>query len=182
MATTNIPLRIIAGTKNPAKLTAIREVLALYPFLKHELIPLEVESSVPSQPIGLEQIQEGAQNRAHQARTQGLGDIGIGIESGLMKVNGILYDIGICVIDDGRKIHCGTTPAFVVPAAIASFIEQGNELSDACRLVGFTSEVKIGANQGLIHLLTNGRMNRSEFTKPAVLMAMCSLELPENYK
>ncbi len=58
---------------------------------------------------------------------------------------------------------------------------QGLDGSQAMKAAGLTQHEKIGEHEGLISILTKGRMNRTAFNKSAVKMALLHLENPELY-
>jgi non-canonical (house-cleaning) NTP pyrophosphatase len=40
-----------------------------------------------------------------------------------------------------------------------------------------TTNARIGYNQGIIGIMTKGRVTRMEYTKPAVLMALAGMDI-----
>ena len=50
------------------------------------------------------------------------------------------------------------------------------ELSDACFMSGITTNAKLGSAEGLIGILTEGRINRLEYTKQALVCCLIALE------
>jgi non-canonical (house-cleaning) NTP pyrophosphatase len=113
-------------------------------------------------------------------------DYGFGIEGGLIAIpqtkSGHM-EVGICAIYDGKQIHLGMTPGFEWPTkVIDGILNKGYDGSQAMREAGITAEEKIGANKGVINTLSNGRINRTEYNKQAVIAALIHLEHPEYYE
>jgi len=53
---------------------------------------------------------------------------------------------------------------------------KGMNMSDACLGAGLTTNPKLGASEGLIGILTHGRMDRLAYTTQAVTTALIHLE------
>jgi inosine/xanthosine triphosphatase len=178
-------MRIRIGSKNPTKITALKETIAAYDFLSGaEIIPLDAESGVSSQPKSMEETITGATNRAKNAFVNC--DYSVGIESGLMRVeqskSGYM-DFCACIIYDGKESHLGLSCAFEFPIEITRMIhEKGMDASEASFRTGLTKHRNIGSLEGAIGILTKGRVTRKEYTKQAIQMALIQLENPSFYK
>ncbi|WP_462323538.1 DUF84 family protein [Desulfoplanes sp.] len=173
-------MRIVLGSLNPVKLQATQEVLATIPcFSKASVTPAGVASMVSDQPIGLDETITGARNRAKGAFA--LGDIGIGLESGLVQVDMAptgYMNLTACVIVDSVSIYTGLGPAFELPITVTrAVVEQGMELDEAVRGSGLSEDPRIGYKQGIIGILTKGRVTRMEYTKPAIMMALAGMDV-----
>ncbi len=110
-------LKVRVGSLNRAKLEAVRRGLA--PFLERiEVEPLEAQSGVSAQPLGLEEILAGARARAQQSIAAGNCDLGAGIEDGLIVLEGSTtrhMNVGCCVLFDGEQEAIGLTAGFEYP-------------------------------------------------------------------
>ena len=53
--------------------------------------------------------------------------------------------------------------------------------SQAMRVAGLTHHEKIGEHEGFVGVFTKGRMNRTEYNKAAIMMALMHLENPEHF-
>ena len=74
------------------------------------------------------------------------------------------------------------SPAYEWPIAVADgILDKGLDGSQALKAAGLTTHDKIGAAEGGIFLLTNGRMNRTDLNRSAVMMALIQLEHPQQY-
>lgn len=173
---------IAVGTTNPIKIDAVKEKLKEYPSLCHvEIIPLSVSSEISEQPMSLEEIIQGAKNRAKNAyNLTNSCFVSIGIESGLFQAPGTTtgyLEACICSIYDGNEHHIGLSCGFEVPPQILRWvIEEKKDLSQACYSSGITNNEKLGSSEGLIGILTKGRIDRKEYTKQSIATALIKLE------
>lgn len=173
-------MRVHVGTTNKAKIAAVDEILKEYPHLSEATVSgVKTESGVSDQPKSLEETIRGAMNRAESAK--GDADYGIGIESGLMEVpftKGGFMDICACAIRDGDEFHIGLSSAWEFPdPAITDLIIKGNmNMSEAVNQAGLTTNAAIGAAEGAIGILTKGRVDRKEYSKQALRMALIHID------
>ncbi|MDD2487169.1 MAG: inosine/xanthosine triphosphatase [Candidatus Gracilibacteria bacterium] len=168
------------GTANKSKIQTIQELDGYYDWFKiNELNPIKVSSGVNEQPLTIEETLTGARNRAFAAYSHSKCDLGIGMESGLMKLEGSLTGYVACecsAVYDGERYYIGTGGGFEYPKiAIDRVMEYGEDLSEAYRNGGLTDEEKIGENDGAIGQLTVGRINRKDYQKRVVEYALTSL-------
>ena len=175
-------MKINVGTKNEAKLSAVKETIKLYNFLSNsEINGIEVKSNVSEQPKSLNEIVQGAMNRAKNSFTNC--NLNIGIEAGLIEVphtkSGFM-DIQVCCIYDGKNCHFGLSSAFEFPKKITELVLNTNlDASQAAHKLGLTDKIKIGNHEGIIGLLTKGRIARKDLIKQALMNALIHLENPE---
>jgi inosine/xanthosine triphosphatase len=178
-------MKIKIGSKNKAKVEALEEVLMDYDDLKNaEIISEEVESEVADQPKSLEETIRGAKNRARKIFEDC--EYSFGIESGLMEIpdsKDNFVDITVCVIYDGKKFSSGFSSCFECPKEISRLmLEEDLNMSEAALSAGLTKNPKIGSAEGLIGLLTKGRMTRKDYTKQAIVLALIQIENRELYQ
>jgi inosine/xanthosine triphosphatase len=177
-------MKIIVGSKNPAKINAVSETILDYDvFCGANVEGFSAESGVSEQPMSIEETVQGAINRAILAKKEG--DLGIGIESGLSKLT---YDgkerffcFCVAAVYDGTKTMVGKSTFFELPKKVSEYIKEGKTLNDATRLGGLTINEEIGKGQGIVGILTNGRVPRKDYTKQALTMALIQLEYSEHY-
>lgn len=178
-------MKINVGTKNGAKVEAVKEVLKDYEELKNaKIVAMEVDSEVSDQPKSLEETIKGAKNRARKVFEDC--DYSFGIESGLMKLSGFesrFVDITVCVIYDGEKFSPGFSSCFECPKEISRLmLEEDLNMSEAALKTGLTENPKLGSAEGLIGILTKGRMTRKDYTKQAIILALIQIENRELYQ
>ncbi len=174
-------ISIVVGTTNKAKIDAVAEILREYPHLKEASVTgMKTETGVSEQPKSLDETVRGAINRARAAFVGCT--YSFGIESGLMEVpqtkSGYM-DVCACAIYDGKETHLGLSSAweFHDPKIMDLVITDGMDLSQAANHAGLTNNPKIGSEEGVISLLTNGKLDRKEYTKQALRMALIHIDI-----
>lgn len=173
-------MRVVVGSTNEAKIGAVSDILKEYPHLAAASVEgVSVSSGVSNQPLTLEETVQGAMNRARAAFVDC--DLSIGIESGLMHVPNTksgYMDVSACAFYDGKEFHLGLSSAweFPNPEITKLIVEKGMDMSQAINHMGLTSNPKVGSAEGAIGILTKGRVDRKEYTKQALRMALIHLE------
>jgi inosine/xanthosine triphosphatase len=172
-------MKIFVGSKNQAKLLAVREIAKDYPALKGaKIIGSEIKSGVSDQPKSFRETVQGAKNRARGVFREG--ELAIGLESGLIKVPGSrngFMDVCVCVIYNGKTFSLGLSSGFECPPEMNRLImEEGMDMTQAANKIGLTKNPKLGSAEGLIGILTKGRVTRQEYTKQALIMALVQIE------
>ncbi len=161
---------IHVGTSNRVKLAAVRKAAtAIHP--KAVVTAQPVESGVAPQPISLGEIVRGARNRAERCR--GGAGFGVGIESGLFRLGGAMFNVTIATVTDGKRTAIGGSPFLEMPReAVEMVLKSEEELGEAlARLFGIRNPAK---DAGAIGVLTGGRVTRTKATELAVMMAFAS--------
>ncbi len=177
-------MKIIVGSANLNKVEAVKEALADYPeFVSAEVDYIAADSEVSNQPKTLAETIAGAKNRARNAFVDC--DYSVGLESGLFAVpdtkSGYM-DITICAIYDGNTYHLGGSSVFEYPKTMVDMVfEKGFEIDQAAKAAGVTSNDRVGRAEGMIGILSHGRLDRKGYTKQAVTTALVHLLNPEYY-
>jgi len=177
-------MKINIGSKNKAKIDALKELLKEYPdFIGAEVFSRDVNTGVSEQPKSLQETIEGAMQRAKNSFKDC--DFSVGLESGIMPVpytkTGYM-DTTACAIYDGKNFHLGLSSCFEYPPKILRYMFENNEnASNAFRELGFTDKPYIGHEEGIIGVLTKNRLDRKEYTKEAIRTAFIHLENKELY-
>ncbi|MCD6428662.1 MAG: inosine/xanthosine triphosphatase [Desulfurococcales archaeon] len=166
-------MKVCVGTRNPSKLKGVEKALRLfYDSVSVTCVP--VESGVPPQPIGIEQIFTGARNRALRALAGSNDcDLGVGVEAGIYAVSNTYYDVQVAAVADRNGVVTyGLSPSFPIPPKFANALLAG-EVPELEVIVDRTfGTSNIGEKGGLIKLLTKGRVLREDLTFYAVVMAL----------
>lgn len=152
-------VRLVAvGSTNPVKLCASRAVLGrVAPAAMIEGV--QVSSSVPDQPFGDEETIRGAIARARAARQALNGELGVGIEGGVVESpRGMRTCAWAAVVDRSGVESVGGSLAMPLPDAVADLVRQGLELGKAMDLV--TDERDTKRRQGAVGILTGGLVDR----------------------
>lgn len=177
-----MPFRqVIVGSTNPVKIAAVRAVLRrLNPNIQVEGIA--VASGVPDQPIGDEQTQTGARQRARAAlagSTQA--ELAVGLEGGVIALpDGRMRTCAWAVIvdRDGRE-GVGGSLSMPLPDRVAARIQAGEELGHAMDTEAQTVGTKHG--RGAVGILTAGLVDRQQAYEPMVAYALAPWLAAEFY-
>lgn len=173
-------MKITVASLNPQKVAAVAELIQEYPILAGASIEkVSVPSDVSEQPKSLEETIRGAINRAKSAYKKNPTEYSFGIESGVLNVpytkTGIM-DLCACAIYDGKEIHLGLSSAFEPPKEVVRLMSEGMNMSDATTAAGLSASKNVGSEEGLVGILTHGRLTRLSYTKQAVMTALIHLE------
>lgn len=182
--------RVHVGTSNPPKLEAVR--LALSPYAPHASVEgSPVASGVPEQPVGLSEITTGARNRARAALQLGSCDLAVGIEDGLVSLEGVdapALNIACVIVTDGSREGLGLSSAFAYPAACIGPALQHRAPIGALFDDFWRSHRGAGADapasvlsSGNVGKLSLGVLTRSEYARHAVTCALIPFLHPDLY-
>lgn len=185
---------VAVGTENAAKLRAVHAALASLAADSALLVlrGTRVESGVPEQPVGWEEIAAGARNRAHAALVAaGTAVLGIGIEDGLVELPSgsggriAVVNVGCAWVTDGEREGTGYSAGFAYPPRVAepAFAERrpigglfdahwSEHRSPATGRPAPEGAPESGRRGGNIGQLTQGRLDRSAYGAQAVLCAL----------
>ncbi len=163
-------MKVNVGSTNPVKVRATERALArLAPDREFDVEGVDVDPGVPEQPVGWDEVYEGASNRAKAALERGA-DLGVGIEAGLVEVGGRYLDVHVAVVTDGDSEGVGLSPGFEPPEDVGSEALRGRPVGD---VVSEKLGVRdIGRGAGLIGVLTRGAVLRDDLCELAVIMAL----------
>lgn len=186
-------LNIVLGSKSVHKREAVVAACSNLKFPVGAILEVAVDSRVNSQPVGMEETQQGAQNRAiyalrHMAPArQEQPDpkmIGIGIENGIIHVDGKLmqteegfYTIDLAVIavylPDNTWIF-GTSPGMMMPE---QYVKEAARSGYNRTTVGQIIAQHLGGDATDPHsTLTQGRITRQELLRIGVETALAQIK------
>ncbi|HEY4502382.1 MAG TPA: inosine/xanthosine triphosphatase [Candidatus Paceibacterota bacterium] len=173
-------MKILVGSVNQIKVEAVKEILQQYPQLKNATVDsIDVSSGVSDQPKTLEETIQGAMHRASSAFRNC--EYSIGLESGLMsvpKTKSGFMDVCVCAIFDGKEYHLGLSSAWEVPKQVMQhMLEEGLNMTQAAIKAGLSENENLGAAEGLVGLMTKGRLTRKAYTQEALRTALIHLEM-----
>ncbi len=178
---------VAVGSTNPVKVEPVRLVLARA-FPEARVVSVEVRSGVPEQPIGPEQMRQGARNRALGALKEVLAQApatdetrwGVGLEGGVDFEDEVAWLTGaVAVVTDGGRSSLAWSPRCPLPPRVAAELRAGGELGPLMdELTGIRdSKTKHGA----IGYLTNGLALRGLSWEIAFACALGPFLHPELY-
>lgn len=167
-------MNFVVGSLKRYKLQSTEQAVSLLlPHTVNQVIGADVESGVSSQPMSNEESIEGAMNRAAAAlvSSEGEFDIGIGIENGLVAIDGSWFATTwiVAMTADGQSSKAATLLR-PVPAKVMTLVEQGQELSEALR-TSYGAE----GEKGLIDLITRGVLHRQPVLSDGIITAISPL-------
>jgi inosine/xanthosine triphosphatase len=159
---------IAIGTKNPTKVNAVKAAFASH--LQGEFISLNVPSNVSAQPLTDNETMSGAINRAKNAIKEANGQIGVGLEGGVVKQE---YGYFLCnwgaIVDEHLQPIVAGGSRIVIPEEVGEQVFSGLELGDV--MDRYVEKHNVRQNEGAIGIFTNGCVDRTEmFTQLSKLL------------
>lgn len=171
-------MKILLGSKNPAKKKAVDIALAKLEIVDYSIISVDVPSNTNSKPVGYEIIR-GAENRNLVLKEYALEkeldyDYLCAIEGGYsIDENGLPFIVTYCVSEDkyGKK-STGKALGIRLSKIMFDYIKSGNSLNKAIEEILGNSNNK--QTLGIMGYLTNGLYNREYVDSEAVISAFVS--------
>ena len=161
---------VAAGTTNPAKLKPVYLVIAQV-FGVGKIQGLSVPSGVREQPIGEEETELGAINRAKAALAGVPGaSWGVGLEGGVRFGHHGCFLFGAVAVTDGQRLEVGRTAELRLPPDVAERIQAGEELGPI--MDGLTGVQNIKQKAGTVGFLTNGLLSRADVWQMGLTLAL----------
>lgn len=165
-------MKIAVASTNPVKLSATeagcRRVFGDQPLL---MLPIEVSSGVPDQPMSDAETRRGARQRAAAAEAAAPGaDFYFGLEGGIDDDGETLWAFAWIAARWPGGSGEARTAAFALPEEVATLVRRGVELGEADdRVFGHSGSKRKG---GAVGILTGGRLDRAGLYEPAVVLAL----------
>jgi len=171
-------LRLVAvGSKNPVKLAAAKAVLGRIT-REVRVEGVEVASTVRDQPFGDDETIRGALARARGARQAVGGELGIGIEGGVVDAAGTMRTCAwAAVVDAAGREGVGGSLAMPLPPSVAQLVRNGLELGHA--MDQLTGERGTKHRQGAVGILTAGLVDRQAAYEVILTYALARFLTPE---
>ncbi len=173
-------MQIVVGSKNPVKHAAVRQAFSLY-FDKITISSINVDSGIQPFPMTEAETLQGAINRAKQAyKKVPLADFSVGIEGGLFKFNNAFYIQAIVAVLKGNKMCVARSVAVEISHSIVDQINPSSDLSK--KIVDkLMRSNNLFQNEGIIGVLTQNRLLRTQVLRDAVICALPRFLLPQFY-
>ncbi|HEY0207583.1 inosine/xanthosine triphosphatase [Acerihabitans sp.] len=159
---------VVAATTNPAKINAILQAFNdTYGPDSCRVEGIDVDSGVPSQPMGDVETRSGARNRVMAARQVcPEADFWVGVEAGIEDNMTFAW----MVIENTHLRGESRSASLILPESILQGIIEGRELGhEMARLTGITDIKRQG---GAIGVFTAGKLTRSSVYYQALLLAL----------
>jgi inosine/xanthosine triphosphatase len=160
---------IAVGSRNNIKVAAIRAALdRLYADVVIQ--DVDVDSGVPAQPWGENEIMEGAINRAQHALEATDAELGVGLEAGVIRNNYGYFTNAWCAVCNRRgELSLGGGFNVELPPVVIRALEAGLDLGQALDKVPSVHHHSV---VGAIGVLTNNILDRRSAYEAIVLCAM----------
>ena len=166
-------MKVIVSSHNPVKIGAVKEAfLSRFPMDEIQLVPVNVKSDVPDQPMSDQVTRQGARNRVNNAKTKYPdADYWVGMEGGLDFFDGQLMAFAWMVIAGSEdRISETRSVTLPLPPRVQELVIGGLELGEANDLVFSTMNSKQGG--GAYGLLTDGLMTRESVYTQTLILAL----------
>lgn len=179
-------MKVVVGSLNPIKIEATRFVFKKF-FGEAEVYSVKVETSIPAQPVGIEQVIRGALERAYQALNSMDGsDYGVGLEAGLIPYPGTItgyLNHQICaLVDRELRVTFGSSMGFEFPSKVIESLKKG-EVEEAEEVMEeLTGIERIGEMIGAIGYLTKNSFKRLDLSIQAITSALIPRLNPNLYR
>lgn len=166
-------MKILIGTKNPAKIAGAEQAFLRY-FRDCEIEGIPVESNVGEQPVD-DEIYQGAKNRVDNLKKYAEqnnieADYFLGIETGITNKLGKWIIVNNAVIKDKNGFESwGTSPGFPVPD---KYVEDIINTDLGKVMDNIFNKKEIGKGEGGVGLLTHSEITRIDLTRGAFTMAL----------
>ncbi|SFH56404.1 inosine/xanthosine triphosphatase [Halorubrum aquaticum] len=163
-------MRVGVGSGNPVKRRAVERALGTNETESVESVA--VPSGVSEQPTGHAETVAGAENRAAAVLEAGGYDLGVGLEGGVARFEGVdgLFLVMWAAVDDGDRVGRGSGPSLRLPDGVADRVDAGGELGPIMDDVLDTTGV--ARRGGAAGALTNGGLDRTDALAAAVSGAL----------
>lgn len=144
---------ITVGSLNETKVQAVRSV---YPD-SFNVIGRNVEVMISEQPMSDQETRQGAIERAKAC--SGKDNIGIGLEGGIMVIEGTLYLCSWGALAEGSRIVTASGARLALPDSFYASLLEGRELKDV--MDSYTERSGVSHKEGAVGVFTNGLLSRT---------------------
>lgn len=163
-------MKIVIGSRNPAKIKAVSAV-----FPNMNIIPMDVDSNVSEQPFSDEETRIGAMNRAKNCHRRYPTALCIGLEGGIMHIN---QDIFVCnwgaLYTPDKKMITAGGARFSLPKEMIIPLKAGRELGEI--MDEYTEKENIRQREGAVGIFTNGHVDRQSMFEHIMILLKGQLE------
>lgn len=169
-------MKVMVGSKNPVKVGAVEEAFEKY-WPECNVVGVEVNSGVSSQPMSEEETINGAINRAKASL--GNNEYGVGLEGGVCTIQDKMFECAwACVARRDEVEGLAGGLYFELPAKIAERIRKGEELGP---IMEELMRYDVKRTKGAIGVFTKGQLDRKSAYVQIVLSALIKFVSPEWY-
>lgn len=170
-------MKIVIGTTSELKIRALKKALGKLN-IDCDVISVKTESGVSNQPFGYEETTKGAKNRTVEAFKKQDSDIALGVESGLIEIEGNYFDIACVYAKTLDGISISYSCGYFVPNWIVDEIKKENtELGYITQRLSGGDPEKDG-----IKYFSGDKIKREELLSQAIEVALIKILNKEKYK
>ena len=171
---------VIVGSISPVKINATRQAFQAY-FDNVEVKGIHVSSGIKPFPTTEEETFQGAANRAKAVSKRDQADYYVGLEGGLQTLKGYTIVKQIAVILHEDQIGVGVSSGYNAPE---SLIKQLDMTTDESRKIldKHFGKTEILSKEGIIGVLTNGKLTRTKISRDAIMCALTRFINPKYYE
>jgi inosine/xanthosine triphosphatase len=171
---------IVLGSNSPVKINATRQAFETY-FDYVEVKGISVPSGIKPFPTSEEETFQGAVNRAKAVSEMEPADYFVGLEGGLQTLNGYTIVKQIAIVLHDEKTGVGVSSGYTAPETL---INQLDMTTDESRKIldRYFGQTEILSKEGIIGVLTNGKLNRTSISRDAVICALTGFINPQYYR
>jgi len=166
--------KIIVGSKNPVKINAVKESFQrVFPKITFETEGIAAPSKVAEQPVGDSETLLGARNRAlFCKKSVPSAHYWVGVEGGVdHEIDGMTVFDWLSILAKNSELEGkAKTGTFYLPKIIEKLVSEGIELGEADDKVFEKRNSKQGS--GSVGILTHGLINRTQYYKEALILAL----------
>lgn len=160
-------MRIAVGSKNPAKINAVKRVCEE---MQVEVIGIDVPSGVSDQPFSDLETLKGAVERAKNAKMGTQADVGIGLEGGVYEQGDQLFVCNWGALHwEGGTLTAGGA-RLPLPEEVAVKLRAGMELGPI--MDEYAQEKGIRYSKGAVGVFTSGWLTREEMFEHVMKILM----------
>lgn len=173
-------MQIVIGSQNPVKRDAVHEAFSKY-FGHVDILPVKVDSGVQPFPLSEAETMQGAINRAQMAQKQKpFADFSVGLEGGLTGFNEAVYIQAIAAIIKDGKLSVARSVAVEVSQNLVMRIDPSSDQSKKT-IDSLMGRKNLFQNEGVIGVLTQYRLTRTQVLRDAVICALPRFLVPDFY-
>lgn len=171
---------VVLGSNSLVKINATKQAFKTY-FEDVEVKGIQVPTGIKPFPTSDEETFQGAVNRVNAVSNLMTADYYVGLEGGLQSLKGFTIVKQIAVIKKGERICVGISSGYTAPEAL---IKQLDMTSDESRKIldKYFGKKEILSKEGIVGVLTNGKLNRTIISRDAVVCALTGFINAQYYK
>jgi len=170
-------MKIAIGTTNELKVRALKNAIEKLGLEDAEIISIKTDSGVPKQPFGYEEMTTGAKNRVQKAIDETCPDFGVGVENGLVEIEGNYFDIACIYIrsKEGDESVSFSSGISIPDWVIEEIREKDTEGGEITKRLSGDSEKDTGK------YFSGGMIKREDILSQAIQIAFAKIFNKEKY-